>query len=105
MLRTMTIAALVALATAAPALAHSPTPGIDKRQVRQHERITQGVRSGKLTALEAARLRRGQAHIRVLERRARADGIVTASERRRIAAAQAIQNRRIYLWKHNSFTY
>jgi hypothetical protein len=50
-------------------------------------------------------LRRGQAHIRVLERRARADGIVTASERRRIAAAQAIQNRRIYLWKHNSFTY
>jgi len=94
---------LVAFA-ASVAGAATATPRIDRREVRQHARIQQGVRSGELTPRETARLRAGQGHVRRMERRAKSDGVVTPGERANITRAQNRQSRRIYRLKHNAQT-
>ncbi len=97
------IAAL--LIAALPALAFAQaTPGIDQRQANQERRIQQGVRSGELSPHEAAKLERGQAKVRRMEARARADGVVTAKERREITREQNKQSRRIAHEKHDAQT-
>lgn len=78
-----------------------PTPNIDQRQIEQQQRINQGVQSGSLTPAEAARLQRGQAHVQAVETRAKADGVVTPQERRRITEVQNVENRRIARQKHD----
>ena len=96
-------AALIA-AVAVPVLAQTATPatpGIDKREANQQQRIDQGIRSGQLTQKEAARLEKGQAHVEKMEDRAKADGKVTARERERIQHAQNVQSRKIYREKHD----
>ena len=50
------------------------TPGIDKRQANQQQRIDQGVKSGQLTGKEAACLEKGQEHVQKVEDKAKADG-------------------------------
>lgn len=97
-IRTLAIA-LVLLGCAADSLA--ATPLVDARQQRQHARIHQGVASGELTARETTRLARQQAHIRRVERRAKADGVVTPGERVRLAHEQNQASRRIYRQKHD----
>ena len=77
------------------------TPRVHRRQVRQQERIAQGVHSGQLTPGETARLERGQAHVQAMKARAKADGVVTPAERARLAHAQNVQSRKIYRDKHN----
>ncbi len=52
------------------------------RQIKQHKRIKQGVQSGELTKAEAVNLRNGQKEIREEKREARADGVVTAEEKK-----------------------
>lgn len=86
------------------ALAQGATPGIDARQVRQEQRIDQGVRSGQLTPNEAAKLERGQQHVERLEDKAKDDGVVSAKERRRLGHAQDVQSQRIYREKHDRQT-
>ena len=80
------------------------TPRVDRRQVAQHARIQQGVRSGELTKPEARNLRHGQRHVRRVERRAKADGVVTPRERAHMTAAQNHQSNKIYRKKHNNRT-
>lgn len=99
--RVLMIAAALALFTASLAAAHSVTPRVDRRQAQQRVRIVQGVRSGELTRGELRHLRAGQAHVRRMERRAKADGVVTPGERVRLARAQARQSRHIARFKHN----
>ena len=94
-------AALAALFTGV-ASASPTTPRIDRREVRQHARIHKGVRSGALTRPEAMRLRAGQRHVHRMERRAKADGVVTPGERRRITRTQNHESRAIYRLKHNA---
>ncbi len=77
------------------------TPNIDQRQIEQQQRINQGVQSGSLTPAEAARLQRGQEHVQAVETRAKADGVVTPQERRRITEVQNVENRRIARQKHD----
>ena len=96
-------AALLTLAVSM-ASAETATPRVDRREARQHARIRQGVRSGQVTPGEAARLRAGQAHVRRVERRAKADGVVTPGERARLNRAQNHQSRKIYRLKHNART-
>ncbi len=97
----------VAACAALPVLAQTPppdptaTPGIDRRAASQEQRIEQGERSGALTPREAAKLERGQAHVQNMETRAKADGVVTAKERRHIRHAQNVQSRKIYREKHD----
>jgi hypothetical protein len=82
-------------------VAAAGTPGLHRRQARQHVRIAQGVRCGELTRAEALRLRAGQRQIRRLERRARGDGFVSRRERARIHQLQNRENRAIYRLRHN----
>ncbi len=96
-----------AFITSVPALSWAQTqnpaatPGIDKRQERQQQRIDQGVKSGELTQREAARLERHQERIGKMEEKAKADGMVTAKERARIQHQQNQESRRIYHQKHD----
>lgn len=82
----------------------STTPLIARRQVRQHTRIHQGVKSGELTRPEAKNLRHDQRHIQRMKQRAKADGTVTPAERARITAAQNHESKKIYRKKHNART-
>jgi len=99
MKKLLTVAVLGALSL--PAFAQMTTPQIDQRQDRQERRIEQGVRSGELTPRETARLERGQARIREMERRALADGHISRRERAAIDREQTRQNQLIAQLKHN----
>jgi hypothetical protein len=81
--------------------AQSETPGIDRRQANQEQRIDQGIASGQLTEREAARLERQQNRIDRMEDRAKSDGVVTKKERARINAAQDRASRDIFREKHD----
>ena|SRR3989442_1151533 len=76
-------------------------PGIEGREARLHARIVHGVRSGRLTRLEARRLSLGLRHIDVMERRARADGVVTPRERLLLGRALDRESRAINRLEHN----
>src|SRR5580765_7539694 len=102
MKKLLTVAVLTALSL--PAIAQTSTPQIDQRQDRQERRIEQGVRSGELTPREAARLERGQARIRQMERQALADGHISRRERAAIDREQEKQNELIAKLKHNDRT-
>ncbi len=87
-----------------PALAfaqNSATPNIDRRQAEQQKRIDQGVQSGQLNSREAARLEKGQTKVQRMENKAKADGVVTAQERQRIAHEQDKQSKHIAREKHD----
>jgi len=100
MKKVLAIAMLAALSL--PAFAETPsTPRIDQRQDNQEHRIEQGMRTGQLTPREAARLERGQARIRQMERQALADGHISRRERAAIDRAQEKQNQLIAQLKHN----
>ena len=96
----LTATALLATTTIASA-DYSSSRGIDARQAEQERRIQQGVRSGDLTRGEYQRLEAEQARIRQIERQAKSDGYVSASERARISAAQNSASRHIYQEKHD----
>jgi len=102
MKKLLTVAVLGALSL--PAFAQTTTPQIDQLQDRQERRIEQGVRSGELTPRETARLERGQARIREMERRALADGHISRRERAAIDSEQDRQNQLIARLKHNART-
>ena len=85
MVRTILGVAVATLLAASAVWAQSnQTPGVDARQERQQNRIAEGVASGQLTPRETARLERGEARIERMEQRAKADGVVTPKERKRL---------------------
>lgn len=77
------------------------TPRIDQRQENQQERIEQGINSGALTDHEANRLENQQTRIENREAAAKADGVVTQTERSRLSHQQNKANRNIRRKKHN----
>lgn len=105
-LRTAISAGLLALlsagvlAQAGPA-ASGATPGVDKRQEQQAERIEQGKASGELNRREARRLEHQQKGVARAEARAKADGTVTARERKRLHHMQDGTSKRIHKQKHD----
>jgi hypothetical protein len=79
-----------------------PNNSINERQQNQRERIRQGVRSGELTGVEAAKLQRQEAQIRLNEARARqSGGEFTPRERARIQRQLNHASRNIYRQKHD----
>ena len=78
------------------------TPRYDARQQHQRERIVNGVQYGKLTARETRRLAAGQVHLNRVERRAKADGVVTGRERAHMQHEANQQSRRIHRQKHDA---
>jgi hypothetical protein len=98
MKKTFLVAALILVT--APVLAG--TPRYDARQHNQRERIVNGVQSGELTMRETRRLAAGQVHLNRVERRAKADGVVTARERAHLQHEANQQSRRIHRQKHDA---
>lgn len=78
-----------------------PPVVIDARQAHQEQRIAQGLQSGRLTAVEAARLQKGGAHIDSAQVRARADGEVTRQERHRLDKMTDRESTAIRRQKHD----
>ena len=74
---------------------------IKNRQVRQQDRIYQGVRSGELSRYETRRLERQQVRIQKAKAGAWQDGTMTRRERVKLEAMQDIAGRSIYRAKHN----
>ena len=102
-MKRVTVLLLTVLSLAAFAsIAAAGTARIDRREVRQKNRIDQGVASGQLTVRETARLDAGQAHVERMEARAKADGVVGPGERSRIRQAQRHESRTIHRLKHNA---
>src|SRR3954469_22346133 len=75
---------------------------INRIQDYQQNRIEQGVRSGQITRSEEYRLEQGERAIDRAQRRAEADGHVSAGERARIDGMVQRENRDIYRQSHDS---
>lgn len=74
---------------------------VKQRQIRQQQRIEQGVRNGTLTHGELKRLNREQHRIARFKHKAMQDHRITRHEARRIHNHQERANRHIYQYKHN----
>ena len=92
----------LALSIAMAGSVSAGTPRYDARQHNQRERIANGVGSGALTMRETRRLAGGQVHLNRVERRAKADGVVTTRERAHLQHEANQQSRRIYRQKHDA---
>ena len=104
MKRVITIGAvsgIISILAAVSALAGTNDPVIQQREINQEKRIDQGVGSGQLTPNEAGRVEAQQAKIKQTEDRMKADGNLTAAERRKLTRMQNRANRNIYRKKHN----
>jgi hypothetical protein len=96
------LAATLAVGAAVGASAASADT-INQREHRQVKRIFNGVRNSDVSLREFRQLGRGQAHIREMERRARASGgFINGTERDRIRDALDRQSDRIWDKKHNN---
>jgi uncharacterized membrane protein YebE (DUF533 family) len=91
----------LAVSLAMAGTAAAGTPGYDARQQHQRTRIVNGVQNGSLTMRETRRLAAGQVHLNRVERRAKADGVVTARERAHLHHEANQQSRRIHHQKHD----
>jgi hypothetical protein len=103
-MKRLTLVVLAVAIAASLAGAASAQPGarnVDRREWRQQVRIHRGVVSGRLTPLEARRLRMGERHLRRMELRFRADGRLGPCERVRLHRALDRQDARIWWLKHN----
>jgi hypothetical protein len=82
----------------------NPTTEVGKRAENQQDRIAQGVKSGQLTAGEAAHLENNDARINreVKADRAANGGKLTAAERKQVNQQQNRESRQIYRDKHNN---
>ena len=94
----------LALGTTALGVAAQAAKPVNVRQLNQERRIDAGVRSGKLSPREAARLKRQQAAIRADEahRRAVHGGHLTAHDKQLIHARQDSANALILKKKDNA---
>jgi hypothetical protein len=98
------LAATFLLATSAAANAHDYSYGtreIDVRRASEARRINNGLRTGQLTWREYRYLRYEQGRIAADERRAKADGHVSRSERYRLNRELDQASRHISRLKHN----
>jgi hypothetical protein len=84
-----------------PAWAGTNSPGIDRREYNQQNRLYQGVDSGRVTPRENFLLQREQARINAAEARMKADGQLTRRERARLHSRLDASRRHIYRAKHN----
>src|SRR5689334_7020231 len=93
------VAAVMALGMSSPALAGELT----RCEARQQARIAQGIQSGELTAREAGRLERREAHVEAKIARDRVDGGgLTVREVARDNRMLNRASRAIYRQKHDA---
>ncbi len=93
---------IIALGLTSTLKAQTATPRVTSRQIKQQERIHEGVVSGDLTRKEAAALQVQQASVRRHKRAVKADGVVTPRERRSLRRHQNRASRNIEYQKHDA---
>lgn len=71
------------------------------RENRQDGRIAQGVKSGELTRRESRHLMHGQKKIDAFQKKAMADGELSAKEKYRLEKMQDRQSKKIHRQKHD----
>jgi hypothetical protein len=94
-----TIAAFILVVTNINA--QTNTPHIDQRQIKQQTRINQGIANGSIKPAEQVRLQRLQSKISFDKEIAKADGVVTKSERKALVREQHHASHKITRSKHN----
>ncbi|MED5617760.1 hypothetical protein [Ideonella sp. BN130291] len=98
--RNFVVSALLAF-TAAGAFAQTTAASSLQRDVKQQQRIEQGLQSGKLTTREAALLERDESRVDRLQAQALKDGQLTDAERSRLQQAQNQASRDISTATYN----
>jgi hypothetical protein len=98
------LAALLTVAVATPIFANPKSPGADRREHHQKQRIKEGVRSGQLTREEAKGLRNQQREIRTKEREMKSDGVLTPQERKDLHQDLNESSKHIFEEKHDAET-
>jgi len=98
------IAIALTLSLVAVAEARPRDPGVNRRQANQQDRIRQGARSGELTGREVRTLEWKEARVAELERRLKADGTLSPSERAKLQAELDRLSKEIYRQKHDAQT-
>jgi len=105
MLGRIVTVAILTLMVSVPVLADEPaSPGINKREHRQKERIKEGVQSGQLTKKEARHLRREQKRIKAKEAAMKSDGTLTKGERKELQQDLNEASEHIAEQKHDAQT-
>ena len=84
MIGRVVVAVILILTFAAPVFAGPKSPGVDRREHKQKQRIKQGVKSGALTKEEGRALAAEQKAIRAKEREMKSDGSLTREERKEL---------------------
>jgi hypothetical protein len=86
--------------------AHPEGMGVNARQVRQQQRIGNGVKSGQLTPGETSRIEHneGRIHNEVRNDRAANGGKLTPGEHQQVEHQQNRESRQVYNDKHNAKT-
>ncbi len=77
-------------------------PGVNNRQENQQDRLKEGVKSGELTAREAARLKLREAKLAEFEKRLKEDGSLTPEERAKLQKKLEALSEDIYKQKHDA---
>lgn len=95
---------LITITLAGALFAQEATPGVTKRQTNQQKRIADGVADGSLNKRETVRLEKQQRELRKDKRAAKADGVVTAEERKELHQDQNKMSRRIKKQKNDAQT-
>ncbi len=98
------LAAILVMTFAAPVFADPKSPGADRREHRQKQRIKQGVKSGELTKEETRSLKAEQRAIRAKEHRMKSDGSLTGEERKELHRDLNESSRNIFQDKHDTQT-
>lgn len=82
----------------------NPRSEVGKRTENQQDRIAQGIRSGQMTAGEAARVEKNEGNINkeIRNDRAANGGKLTGAEKAQINRQQNKESRQIYRSKHNA---
>ena len=98
----LAVAFILTVAFAAPLLAGDNTPGVDRREHRQKERIKHGMKSGELTKDEAKALHQEGKAIREKEKVFKSDGVVTREERKELHQDLNERSKHIAEEKHDA---
>ena len=92
---TLTLAAALASAFVVAGTATASAHSVEKRQINQRLAIEQGRQTGSITWIEGRRLRAEQQRIQRMEKILKADGYLSASDRRILANMQNEARRNI----------
>lgn len=101
-IRSALVTAALLLITSSSTWAQTADPRINARQAQQKDRTKQGVATGELTRKETLRLADEQRAIKAQERRYKADGVLTPTERAKLKHAQNRASRHIAAQKHDA---